>query len=453
MTLTIRPNYSEQVGAQNRTLVQYGVMTGDESSRRYTKANFPRSSILLRADLSTYARWLCAKTAVDLLVRLDPLVQRIGIETPNNESVIGDLPNRFPVRVSDEDYRSWDCRLGIGVDDGCDLHVDSDGWLVYLNRVRSGTDDDGINPIGPLAGASLIAGEVFKMLVPLNFPDSPLSKRMVSCGTLEFSTFSYKANDENPQLKNFMLDATVVGAGGIAAGLLTALSNLSSYVTGRVQIIDDDTVTLDNLNRLTYATVADVERSARKADSAARYMYASGNLRAFPHPKKFGDFKEGLSPLRRDRKYELMISTVDNDDTRLEVQRELPYDLLDAGTGVHANCRVEHVRLLDTECLGCRIAAQPLHLPQDHGDSCGCLSDNPAPSVSFLSFFPGVLLAGEIIKKYSFPGDYLEGYLEHIFLYPPNPENRGSASKVPACTVRCQSQAVVGAYKEKYGLQ
>jgi molybdopterin/thiamine biosynthesis adenylyltransferase len=392
---------------------------------------------------------LCGRVLLDLLVRLDPLIQVVGLDTSDNEAVVDDLPRRFPLEVVGEGPGSWDYTVSIGEDLGDDFTVDADGWKAYLNK--SGTRTDNLNPFGPLAASCLAAGEVFKRLLALNAPDNPVTKRIVFCDPMEFSMFSYDRAGENPPLKEFEVDMSVVGAGGISAGLLCALSNLGVYVHGGINVVDDDIVGLENLNRLTYATLDDVKNGAvRKVDSAARFLNKLGDLTVIPFPLKFGAYKETLSPVRKDRKYDFVLMAVDNDEARLEVQRELPLDLLDAGTGVHGNCRVEHIDFLNDECLGCRISRQPVIRVEGDGDSCGCISGISAPSLSFLSFFPGVLLAAEVTKKYSFPDARLNGYFDHIFLYPPNGENKGRTNKSLNCTVQCQSPAVIEAYKRKY---
>jgi hypothetical protein len=450
----IKPRYSELIGEKNRTLAQYQVMTGGAKSRNYNKESFPHSSVLIKGNLDDHPRLLCGRVLLDLLVRLDPLVQTVGLDTSDNEAVVDDISRRFPLEVERDGQNSWDYTVSVGNDLGTDLEVDAEGWNVCLNKSARTNRSEDLNPFGPLAGACLAAGEVFKKLIVLNAPDISVSKRLVFCGPTEFSMFSYDSAGENPPLEEFEVDMTVVGAGGITAGLLSALSELGKYARGKVKIIDDDTVGLENLNRLTYVTLDDVRNGTmRKVDSAASFLNKQGGgLTIEPVPLRFGAYKESLSLMRKCRKYEYVLTTVDNDETRLEVQRELPLDLLDAGTGVHGNFKVEHLDFLNYGCLGCRISRQPvIHLEGD-GDSCGCISDVPAPSLSFLSFLPGVMLAAETTKKYSFPDARLNGYFDHIFLYPPNPENKGRTSKSPNCTVQCQSTAVIEAYKRKYRL-
>src|SRR5215470_8077266 len=43
------------------------------------------------------------------------------------------------------------------------------------------------------------------------------------------------------------------------------------------------------------------------------------------------------------------------------------------------------------------------------------------PSLSFLSSFPGILAAGELIKE-AMGGGQLRGHFDHVFRYGPNPD-------------------------------
>jgi hypothetical protein len=94
----IKPRYSELIGEKNRTLAQYQVMTGGAKSRNYNKESFPHSSVLIKGNLDDHPRLLCGRVLLDLLVRLDPLVQTVGLDTSDNEAVVDDISRRFPLQ-------------------------------------------------------------------------------------------------------------------------------------------------------------------------------------------------------------------------------------------------------------------------------------------------------------------------------------------------------------------
>ena len=450
MTRTVVPTYSRLVQERNRNREQFRRFIGTDAF------SVQHSSVLIRGRLDSYARSICARTLLDLVARLDPLVQEIGLETSDNASVIGDLPERFQVEIDQTDRRKWDCTIAVGESAGEDVLVDANGWNAYLGKV--GPQPDQQNPIGPLAAACLGAGEIFKQLLRANFPDHPISQRLVLAGPLVFSTLTYRAQEEDCPIDVFGVDATLVGAGGVAAGLVQALAELRPMVRGRMTVVDRDVLKLENFNRHLYARLSDLgtEPPTSKVSSVSRALRVCTGLRVDPVPTDFETFKKHLNPRRAERRYPLILMTVDNDETRKEVQLDLPREMIQGATGVDSNCLIENIDFLSSGCLGCRIAEQPQisNHEQDGGsvgpEDCGRIADAPAPSLSFLSAFPGILLAGELLKRSLAPSYALHGYFEHLFLYPPNPDNSGIPAKSPKCVIRCGDSSMAQAYRTKY---
>lgn len=450
MTRAVVPQYSRLVREENRNEEQLRRLLGTDALA------VAHSSILIRGRLDSYARSLCTRTLLDLVARLEPLVQEVGLDTANNASVIGDLPERFPVKLDEVEHRKWDCTISIGESNGEDVLVDANGWNAYLGKL--GPQQDQQNPIGPLAAACLAAGEAFKHLLLANFPDHPVSRRLVLARPLAFSTLTYGAQEEDCPIGNFRVDATLVGAGGIGAGLVQALAELPSEVEGQLRVVDNDVLKVENFNRHLYGRLSDLgtEPATPKVSAVSRALRACSRLNVDPVPTDFGTFKKRLNPRRAERRYPLVLTTVDNDEARKEVQLELPREIIDGATGVHSNCRIERIDFVSSECLGCRIAEQPqtASLVRDGGatapEECGRIAEAPAPSLPFLSAFPGILMAGELIKGSLARTYALQGYFEHIFLYPPNPDNTAIPAKSPKCTIQCTAPSLIQAYHEKY---
>src|SRR5205823_2792080 len=92
----------------------------------------------------------------------------------------------------------------------------------------------------------------------------------------------------------------------------------------------------------------------RKVDEAKDFLVErTPNLRVEPYPYRFAKFKRELGRRRQDRRYDVVITGLDNDPARHEVQRELPRVLIDGATGRDANVTVERVVLGEWGCLGC----------------------------------------------------------------------------------------------------
>jgi hypothetical protein len=442
--LVLRPTLHAFVEAgESRTLKQLealGVADAKPASRTTI-------GIVIAPDATAEQR-LLAHALVDLALRLDPLVQEVqlqGIE----EAELAALRERVPLEVV-EDRRALELVVAVGsVDDASDLVVDAAGWSAASGTYVSPVGEGILNPIGPLGGAALAAGEIFKTLFKLNFPDAPYARRFVPMEGV-FSFFDYRYDGANPPLEPFAVDATLVGAGGVGAGVIAALAVLGPNIKGCLRLVDQDRLSRDNLNRVTYARIDSALAKIRKVDEAKEFLTAgTPNLRIELYPCRFATFKRELGRRRQDRHYDVVITGLDNDAARHEVQRELPRVLIDGATGRDANVTVERVVLGEWGCLGCTRqgdGAAP-------DGNCDELPDTRAPSVSFLSNLPGVLACGELAKE-AFGGDgALRGAFNHIFSYSPNEDMLVEAAPSSTCRIECAKPSVLRGYRAKYGLE
>jgi ThiF family len=262
-----------------------------------------------------------------------------------------------------------------------------------------------------------------------------------------FSFFDYRYDGSNPALEPFTIDTTLVGVGGVGAGVIAALAVLGPNIEGCLRLVDHDLLSRDNLNRVTYASIESALASVRKVDEATEFLTArTPNLRVESHPYRFATFKRTLGRRRQDRRYDVVVTGLDNDPARHEVQRELPRVLIDGATGRDANLTVERVVLGEWGCLGCtRQGADAAP-----GGKCDELPDTRAPSVSFLSNLPGVLACGELTKE-ALGGDRsLRGAFHHSFIYRPNEDMLIQAPPTGTCHIECTKESVLRAYRAKY---
>lgn len=129
------------------------------------------------------------------------------------------------------------------------------------------------------------------------------------------------------------------------------------------------------------------------------------------------------------------------------MQRDLPRILIDGATGRDMVARVERVEFGHYGCLGCSrvpaptVAGQPV--------DCDAPPDDCAPSLSFLSGFPGILAAGEVIKEAQ-SGGGPRGRFDHVFRYGPNPDLVSTPGFRADCTVGCQRESKLAQYRRKY---
>lgn len=328
------------------------------------------------------------------------------------------------------------------------LSLWADGWISFLNQGVEKKGDSS-NPIGAFLAGVLGAAEVFKRIIN----GIPLKRGFVVRlrDNLVFSAFDYSLSSGlNPPLREGIdiSDCFAVGLGGIASAMILALSCVSS-LDGSITLVDHDDVEESNLNRYVIATLKDIGKS--KADLCSTVL---GKMHSAAIRSSYQDFVSRLD----ERRLSLVLVSVDNDAVRREVQSDLPRVILNAGTGDVA-WRLSRHDFQHLACLGCisradrmgdpiaiglsRQLGLPLELiekflssrepvPREMLASSGRLSrqeveelsgqplqtirerlcgwarlvEAEAPvSLPFLSAFPGVLLAGELLKEKWSAGD------------------------------------------------
>jgi hypothetical protein len=205
-------------------------------------------------------------------------------------------------------------------------------------------------------------------------------------------------------------------------------------------------LTVDNLNRVSYATLDAALHGELKVTEATTFLQRHcPQLVVTPYPMTFDTFKRQI-PQREDRKYDVIVRGLDNDDARWEVERDLQRILIDGATGRDMVARVERVEFGQYGCLGCSRVPAPAVPGQPV--NCDAPPDEVAASLSFLLAFPGFLAAGETIKEAG-PGDGLRGRFDHVFRYGPNPDLVGTPGFRPDCTVGCQRPSKLAQYCRK----
>jgi molybdopterin/thiamine biosynthesis adenylyltransferase len=391
------------------------------------------------------ARRLLAETLVDMLLRLDPLIGAVSVDMSacDSEGWLTELATRLPFERAD-DGTTPDYVVGVGTRNGADLILDGAGWLASVGATVESQDDG--NVIGPLSAATFGAAEVFKWAFGDMFPERAATLQFSPWSGV-FSLASYDGDGVNPGITDVPLDATLVGLGGVGAGFVRAMTALGPRVNGSLALVDADTLTIDNLNRVSYASLNAAISGEKKVHEAAHVLRRHcPNLSVTPYVQTFEQYKQ-RTPRRQDRIYDVIVAGLDNDEARWEVQRDLPRILIDGATGRDMNTRVERVEFGRYGCLGCSRQAPVLG---DHArEDCDAPPDVRAPSLSFLSSFPGILAAGEVIKEAMGTGQ-LRGGFDHIFRYGPNPDQQGTPAFRTSCAVECGRPSKVAQYRAKY---
>jgi molybdopterin/thiamine biosynthesis adenylyltransferase len=436
--LSLIPKLHELVGSSaNRNLAQLREL-GVEPTDRYAKI------AVLVSPSPAPGRWLMATALIDMLLRLDPLVGEVIVDAPGIDEggLASELATRLPLVVRSADGPA-DYSISIGAT-GADLAVDATGWLAALGDTLD-THNDG-NPIGPLGGAALTAGEAFKWAFGAIYPKrAALLETMPWRGV--FSFFSYNLDLVSPPIHDIRIATTLIGVGGVGGGFIRAIAALGRRVSGSLDLVDDDVLTTDNLNRVSFATLAGVLAGKPKVIEAETFLRRfCPALTVAGHPETFDVYKQ-RTPRRADRIYDVVVTGLHDDDTRWEVQRDLPRILIDGATGRDMVARVERTEFGRYGCLGC--SRRPAPVAADASVDCDAPPDPHAPSLSFVSAFPGILAAGEVIKEAMGYGA-LRGHFDHVFRYGPNPDMVGVPAIRPDCRVGCSRSAKLLQYRQKY---
>jgi molybdopterin/thiamine biosynthesis adenylyltransferase len=262
----------------------------------------------------------------------------------------------------------------------------------------------------------------------------------------KFSFASFASDDASPSFGEVILDTTLVGVGGVGAGFIRTIAGLGDRVSGVLRLVDADILTTDNLNRVSFASLAGALAGTSKVvEAEALLARCCPHLRVFGHEMQFDEYKRRLGS-REERRYDVVVTGLDDDEARREVQRDLPRILIDGATGRDMVARVERVEFGKYGCLGCSRPNAPI---RDDQADCDAPPDPHAPSLSFLSAFPGVLAAGETIKEAT-GIQRLRGRFDHVFRYGPNPDMRSTPGIRTDCAVQCGTPSKLAQYERKY---
>lgn len=322
-------------------------------------------------------------THLDILLSKDaPILQRIPlVESRSLQTALKQLIKSIrpvcQVTFVDQSRCNYDAVLSIGpnaIQHDFKFTVWSNGWLASVSRNgnKEIPTSGNVNPVGACAGALLGCIEIFKLALKKKmnalFPQEAqscfaLQRMRLIKDEIRFSTLDYSVNAtsiSNPQLPQIIDigELYLVGLGAIGQAVVYTLSSLS--LEGNVYLIDPDDVQWSNLNRYVGATAADAKENVCKVEVAKRLLEtARDKLKVVPFPKSYDEFRESSFP----RKYNLLISAVDNNETRRLIQCDLPKVVLNAGTSesIYSISRVELGR---SQCLICPDpkAEHELHL-------------------------------------------------------------------------------------------
>lgn len=284
--------------------------------------------------------------------------------------------------------KRYDIVIAIGsceTDLGRTIFINSDGWIAYVNTQGNPLDwvSNNPNPIGAQTAACIGAAEAFKAMFSTFKESNPYNT--IAGGSIVFSTFDYGFKNNpmiNPRLPTsiFIDTLDLISLGAINSATLYTLCAIPG-LKGNLILVEPQKLEISNLNRYLLTMAEDAILQKSKIEVARKFAdNYLGVKSAFS--VKYQELKNPRKAFGMD----LTVVGVDNNESRWEIQKDLPKVLLCGGTEVSKIQISRHDNISEKACLGCLY---PKTIE----------SSQFIPTVSFISAFSGVLLAAEIIKE------------------------------------------------------
>ena len=400
------------------------------------------------------------------------------------------------------------------------VSANSSGWASYVACGGSAGGQRGAvqNPIGAMGAACFASAEAFKGLLEA----AGCTKREVVAhpGMLAFSLRDYAVRVTEPPRAGRAAEEglpgsrsahgshdplprrveageiVLAGAGAVGSSFLYAC-RATGVLDATVRVVDDDRVDEASLNRCPAFFEADTGCPKAEASEAM----SRGNFRVAGSTARIGEYHGGL---------DAVVSAVDNNRARLDIQSDLPRVAFHGATG-GAVAAVSVIKIPENACLCCifdrrrsreEAIADETGIPAEavrkaiaeggpftgehlayverrHGgasaplrrlvgqgfesvyavEMCGRLpaasgEAGGGASVPFVSFFAGLALAGEVVKHYS-PGI---GWIPmtdrrdfaQVSLFSPRSLNLARRAKSAGCALRCSDDDVQKRFAAKW---
>ena len=259
------------------------------------------------------------RAAVDLLVRLFArLYPAITVRDESNGGAYreaAELARRVNPRVDLSQTPTVEVVIG-SVSGGRKvprtLFAGSSGWTARLSRSDPQTCGNSNNPFGAGLVACLAAADVFRHLF---LQGAELED------DLEIAIPAAVASDDDPEVNGDVGRLVLAGAGAVGNATAWALSR--AHVIGSIEIVDNESIDLGNLQRYVLAE-RDAENKPKAEFLAAKF---AGPLRAQAYGCSLAEFLE-----RKGYRTEVLLLALDSATDRRAAQASLPRRIANAWT-------------------------------------------------------------------------------------------------------------------------
>ena len=341
--------------------------------------------VVVQSELAgTYASQHTAWTLVNMLARQFGLVVHIEVDAPEAALLPGvaafgqantlgmalceciRLIGEPHVTVRESTDEAIDIELVIGASPrsqtcGKRWYLHAEGWRWYVGEAPCSSGNlPSSNPValGPHLAACFAAGEVFKQLRGLKERRGKFIESFFGSAWSGDTAASWDELEDGPPLEALVLPHIyVVGGGAVAQACLFALG--ASGLQGSLTVIDDDTLDISNNNRYVLSMASDHEDV--KVRIAERYLERTkivcipveAKWDAFVREPKIEWSRSDLLANERARRYPIVLSDVDKNRPRHEIQNVLPRLIVGGSTdGMTARAQIVDWSS-ETACLKC----------------------------------------------------------------------------------------------------
>ena len=229
------------------------------------------------------------------------------------------------------------------------FYVGSNGWKALFSVNSALRCGETQNPFGAAAAVCIAAANIFRFVFADELDNPTLDSELC------FSVFSQRieAQDEQEPLlpEEIRLGFTLVGTGAIGNAVLWTLLQLNE-LSGFINLIDDQDVSLTNLQRYALMSQKHVDKSKVVELKKMFDHFPNLSVNLFPH--KWQSVIGSLLP----KDLELLMVALDSKEERLLIQAALPKKIINAWTSQQDIGVSRHFNFSDSVCLSC------LYLPK-----------------------------------------------------------------------------------------
>ncbi len=248
-----------------------------------------------------------------------------------------------------------------------------EGWLAYTGMrptailtAPAGAAAErrtSANPLGLYMAVCFAVAEVFKTLRGVR------SGVVAKIEDLCFSLWTGETGErwdelaDGPEIDSLTLQpGYLVGGGAVGQAVALAIATATAGA-GFVTVIDEETIDRENRNRYVLTGAGDEGKS--KAELVADFLRATGTLAHsealhwLPYTTRMNSHPErGLAALEQRLRYALIVSCVDTNLARHEIQRFWPADIIGGSTDGLRALAVHYDLRTSTACLACHNPLQ-----------------------------------------------------------------------------------------------